>query len=335
MVVETCDIALQEAARIINVMRERGVARAEEAAVLDWSDATAARGPRQPQPTLGLDLLRELRLASLDDARQLSLDPALASHGAKPALYIDRLPTDSLRIVFQRMMATVPLRTELVRALRFCSIEVDQVRVSWSAVPAGVRASPAWLWLQRVGSAIAEANGLQLDPSLLPFVADILEPAVPLSQAALDARLALQRKRAGLAEEYVLRLEKERLRRLGAGHFAEAVELVSVQDVCAGYDIQSFEVSGEPRLIEVKCSAGPRDRFFLSDNERRIAEANADAYWLAWVGWAANLPDATPEVCWVKNLAGILAATLTVWKVSPCDTVVELIGDDSTIQTSP
>lgn len=336
--VETCDIALQEAARIINVMRERDVVQADEAAVLDWSDATAARGPRQPQPAMGLELLRELRLIAListDESQQLVLDPSISPHGAKPALYIDQLPSDILRIMLQRMMATPPLRAELLRVLRFCTVDAEQGRVAWRAVPTAIRTSPAWLWLQRVGSANAEADGLLLDSTLLPFIADIREPLIPLSQAALDTRLALQRKRAMLAEEYVVRLERERLRQLGAAHFAEAVELVSVSDVCAGYDIQSFEVNGDPRLIEVKCSVGPRDRFFLSDNELRIANANGDAYWLAWVGWAVNLPDGSPEVHWVKNLAVVLEASPAPWKISACDTVIELTGDDSTMCSVP
>src|SRR5205814_1236846 len=98
-------------------------------------------------------------------------------------------------------------------------------------------------------------SGLVLDRVLLPYVADTQQPAIPLSQADLDARLLLQRDRAALAEDLVVRLERERLIRTGADDLAEAVVRVSIEDVCAGYDVQSFEVTGQPRLIEVKSCA--------------------------------------------------------------------------------
>jgi len=333
--VEHCDIALREAARIINVMCERGISAADEAAILDWSDATAARGDRRPQPNVGLQFLRELGLVSAGDAGSLALDACVAPDGGQPALYIDRLPQDTTRWVFVRMMRHAEIRQEIDRVLKFCVIEEGQARVCWGSLSPEIRASPAWLWLQRVDTAVQAADGLILGHELLPHVAEIREPALPLSQEALDTRLALRRERAMMAEEYVVRFERDRLTRAGAPHLAAAVEQISLSDVCAGYDVQSFEISGRPRLIEVKSCAGPRNRFYLSDNERRVAEANEDGYWLAWVGWAVELPDGEPEILWVKDLNAALAREPSPWRVSSFSTVVDCEGDDASLQTPP
>ena len=77
-----------------------------------------------------------------------------------------------------------------------------------------------------------------------------------MSQTELEERLRLQRDRAALAEEYVLNLERERLRAAGKGELADEATRVSIDDVMAGFDIRSFEVTGPPRHIEVKSSAG-------------------------------------------------------------------------------
>jgi hypothetical protein len=169
----------------------------------------------------------------------------------------------------------------------------------------------------------------------LPYVADDPRPAVPLSQAELNERLALQRERSELAENLVVRLERERLRGHGLDYLAEAVRRESIEDVCAGYDVQSFEVDGGPRLIEVKSSAGPRERFFLSENEFETAKANGSRYWLAWVSWAAYLPEGPVDVNWYCDLAGILDGTPAAWEVAPASRVVRVVADDGSLSCSP
>lgn len=333
--VETCEIALREAARIVNVVREHRAATPSEEAVLAWSDATASRSVQPPSPALGLAFLRVLRLASDGPGGTVAFDSHLANSLAVAAPQIERFPSDVAPIVLHRMMAVPVLRAEVVCVLAYCAAGREGGRVEWAHVPDRVRENPAWRWLQRIGSAVQTDTGLVLDRVLLPYVADTYRPAIPLSQADLDARLLLQRERADLAEVLVVRLERERLIRLGAGDLAEAVFRVSTEDVCAGYDVQSFEVTGQPRLIEVKCSAGPRERFFLSENERETADANSASYWLAWVGWAVNLPDGVVDVCWVQDLARALIADPSPWRISGSGTVVEAVSDDSQFRVSP
>jgi len=87
----------------------------------------------------------------------------------------------------------------------------------------------------------------------------------------------------GLAgEKLVVRFERARLLAAGAKREAEKVKHVSV-DIGdgEGFDVHSFEVSGKPRLIEVKTTNHSKDTpFYLSRNEVHFSKANEDCYHL-------------------------------------------------------
>jgi hypothetical protein len=333
--VETCEIALREAARIINVVRERRVSAMGEQSVIAWSDATASRGVQSPAPALGLEFLRELQLVTDGPNGNLLFDLSVAHPISAASSQIERFPRDLIPLLLNRLMGIPVLRMEIGRILVYCAATRELGWVEWRLVPRYVRENPAWLWLQKMGAALQTEKGLVLDRTLLPYIAETLQPAIPLSQADLDARLILQRERGALAEALVVRLEKERLSRAGFDYLAEAVVQISVDDVCAGYDVRSFETTGQERLIEVKSSAGPRERFYLSENERATAEANGASYWLAWVGWGVNLPDGDVDICWVRNLAQVLGSYPSPWRVSVAGTVIDAIEDDAQLQTRP
>jgi hypothetical protein len=132
-----------------------------------------------------------------------------------------------------------------------------------------------------------------------------------------------------LVEDYVFKLEKERLTEAGAARLAVDVTLVARVDVAAGYDILSFEVNGAPRFIEVKSCAGRRTSFHLSRNEREVAGRERSAYWLAWVGWATRLPHSTPEITWFPDPAPLFDGSDPAWVVEPDGLLVIRVGDDS------
>lgn len=86
--------------------------------------------------------------------------------------------------------------------------------------------------------------------------------------------------RAG--EEFVLRFERERLLAAGEGNLADRVEHVSqtIGDG-EGFDILSFEASGDERLIEVKTTAyGKQVPFFVSKNEVSVSQKRSSTYHL-------------------------------------------------------
>ena len=97
---------------------------------------------------------------------------------------------------------------------------------------------------------------------------------------------ALQERRSylgDLAEEIALEAERARLRSSGRPDLAAAARIVSA-DYRLGFDIASFEVNGEERLIEVKAVSGSKTRmeFYLSDNERRKS-VELSNYWFYMV----------------------------------------------------
>jgi hypothetical protein len=86
--------------------------------------------------------------------------------------------------------------------------------------------------------------------------------------------------RAG--EELVMQFEHQRLWTAGKRTLAERIEHVSAtRGDGLGYDIQSFEVDGSERLIEVKTTRfGPLTPFFASRNEVNVSEDQQETFHL-------------------------------------------------------
>lgn len=81
------------------------------------------------------------------------------------------------------------------------------------------------------------------------------------------------RKLGRAGEELIFSFEKHRLREAGCQELAEMVRWVSDEEGDGhGYDIESYSVTGQKRLIEVKTTTGDqRTPFFLSRNEERVS----------------------------------------------------------------
>jgi hypothetical protein len=93
----------------------------------------------------------------------------------------------------------------------------------------------------------------------------------------------MRNRELGLAGELaVLEYERRRLGRCGRSDLAERICHVSLEfGDGAGFDIASFEETGTELLIEVKTTKGnARTPFFMSRNERAVAEKAADRYQL-------------------------------------------------------
>jgi hypothetical protein len=96
--------------------------------------------------------------------------------------------------------------------------------------------------------------------------------------------------RAG--EAFVVETERARLAVAGREDLAGKVRWIADLDGDgAGYDVRSFEPSGEERLIEVKTTnGGARTPFFLTRNEHEISEARSDSWRLYRVHLFAQRP---------------------------------------------
>lgn len=105
------------------------------------------------------------------------------------------------------------------------------------------------------------------------------QPGPPINYLQMEA---LNRSLGNAGEALVIEFERARLQREGKDRLARNVEQVSktVGDH-AGYDIRSYEVSGQDRIIEVKTTRyGKLTPFYISAGEVRFSEANPDAYHL-------------------------------------------------------
>ena len=83
-------------------------------------------------------------------------------------------------------------------------------------------------------------------------------------------------------ETLVMAYERARLGRAGKDHLARNVEQVSkTQGDHVGYDIRSYEATGQDRFVEVKTTRyGKLTPFYISANELRFSKARSDAYQL-------------------------------------------------------
>src|SRR5690606_491390 len=90
----------------------------------------------------------------------------------------------------------------------------------------------------------------------------------------------------GLAgEQFIVEFEARRLHAAGRKALAERVEHVAgVRGDGLGYDVLSFDVSGEERFIEVKTTDfGAVTPFYVSRNEVAFSEERAEQFVLARV----------------------------------------------------
>jgi hypothetical protein len=92
------------------------------------------------------------------------------------------------------------------------------------------------------------------------------------------------------AEAFVYRYERLRLQRAGRSDLADRIDWVSQKAVGRGYDIKSFDMSGERRFVEVKATIGRGRSFFMSANEWKAAGKLKDSYWIYRVVEALDRP---------------------------------------------
>jgi len=147
-----------------------------------------------------------------------------------------------------------------------------------------------------------------------------------LTEQELWSQLEEQRLRARRIEELITEAKRKRLRDSGRPTLAEAVQRVSQNDSGAGYDVASFELSGEPRLIEVESSTGVATKFFWSANERFCATASSN-YRIYFVPLAQRATKAPFTVVKFYNPVSLIAsgalldqaATWLVSEAENCD----------------
>jgi len=112
-------------------------------------------------------------------------------------------------------------------------------------------------------------------------------------------------------ELIVFNLEKQYLRNIDRKDLAEKVEWVSKRDDSLGYDILSFEESGEEKYIEVKATTYSPDSyatFLISSNQYEKAKTLPNYYFYI----VFNAKSTSPKIWRIKNPANYENKGLTL-----------------------
>jgi hypothetical protein len=137
--------------------------------------------------------------------------------------------------------------------------------------------------LRRLGFFAPKENFFEIVAEFV-YMATSLSSQRPLTLAELEAMISQRQEMGSEAEQWVLEFERERLKVAGFPIEAAAVALISELDVCAGYDIESFDGESPAlapnRFIEVKSTATNQCTFFWSTNELATARRLDLSYWI-------------------------------------------------------
>lgn len=147
-------------------------------------------------------------------------------------------------------------------------------------------------------------------PKTPPLLQSLIRKFDPVTRDFRNRQLG----RAG--EEFVMKVERKRLIAMDRPDLAQKVRWVAVEDGDgAGYDVLSFAPDGAERLIEVKTTNGSaRTPFFLTRNERAVADERADD----WRLYRVHLFAQSPRVFSVAPpLEKVLDLRTETWRASP------------------
>ncbi|WP_340118705.1 DUF3883 domain-containing protein [Pelagibius sp. 7325] len=165
---------------------------------------------------------------------------------------------------------------------------------------------------------LAEAGQVFIEPPPMRTDVAMRPPRLEKLVKKFDpvARDFRNRQLGKAGEEFVLEVERRQLITFNRADLARKVRWVAAEDGDgAGYDVLSFTAEGRERLIEVKTTNGSaRTPFFLTRNEREVAEARADA----WRLYRVHLFAQKPRVFSVAPpLEQVLSLQAETWRAAP------------------
>jgi hypothetical protein len=139
-------------------------------------------------------------------------------------------------------------------------------------------------------------------------------PLTPEQLAEITRRME---ENGRLGEEFVLNYERRTLRRAGRSALADQVQWVSQESVSEGYDIKSYDISGEEKWIEVKATTGSHRVFEMSQNEWNTCCAAGDKYYIYRVSNVRTSP-AIEKIRNPQDLEtrGGITRSATGWRVT-------------------
>ncbi len=204
------------------------------------------------------------------------------------------------------------------RLLEFYGLSPTLVgRVEWSRYLLVLRLADR---LRELLAAYGTPDAIQLQSYMWVVSYLVTRSAIPPDPAVdLDAErkarehLAAERERVGLeGERHVYTAEVEKLISAKRGDLAAKVSFTSIDDPSAGFDILSFQPTGEELHIEVKTTSRPKAfdmGFWLTPWEH--ATATADPRWTLYRVWDI---DNAPET---SDLGNVVQALPGGWSITP------------------
>ncbi|MHB8602020.1 MAG: protein NO VEIN domain-containing protein [Nitrosotalea sp.] len=170
-----------------------------------------------------------------------------------------------------------------------------------------IQCEPPFLALLKQISLIQERDQtLVLNPAYAEHASILLSTRRKMTLEELEEKLELDKIIGRIAEQVVLRYEKQRLSENNAPVESELVQIISNTNVDAGYDMESFDGKTldlqYDRFIEVKGSTQKETDFFWSANEIDVANQKKAKYWIYFVsGINVNLGTANENIEMIPN----------------------------------
>ena len=214
---------------------------------------SAGKSDRIPNPDLYLRIAKHLDLIVFADneIHLTGLGHRLLNTATWPPF--DEFNRSQLELIRPEILGLYELEDAIVSALSATTSTSDGSRVF-------VLNSKELTELQDLGFRLiqllrlgcVDPEYLTISKAQLEVILQLLGASAAQTEEELWLSLEATNLRARDAEEYVVLFEMNRLRNAGKAHLSQLVERISSRDIHAGYDVRSFEVSGEPRYIEVK-----------------------------------------------------------------------------------
>lgn len=147
---------------------------------------------------------------------------------------------------------------------------------------------------------------LEVNSEYVDTVASFISEGKGWTEESLEEYLKERKEVGNIAEQIVLKYEKNRLNKLGCKVECNSVRQISKLRVNAGYDIESYNKRAPnlnyDRFIEVKGAKSSKLRFFWSDNEIKIAKKLGEKYWIYFQGGINHLTGNTEnELLLIQN----------------------------------
>lgn len=296
-----------EVVRLFLVMAHCGKARMEEQALLEACKRTAGLSSRYPRPAPAIAVATATGLLSRSDGTLSITDRGrkFASQGTSGS--VDLAQPQAMLLLAAMLDDTIVYRAiaSVVGNFQLLNGQLHARRNSIQADPEQILFCRL---LQQLGAISVSGDYYVMPKAFGDLLAQPIIQSAKLSQAELLQQLELQRRRADLAEQAVVEIEKNRLKALDRPHLAARVDRISLHDVSAGYDIASFEKNERPRLIEVKSSVGSQITFDWSAGERATAAKHPDAYFIYFVPFSYTLPELICPVVPLRNPIDMIQA---------------------------